>query len=208
MQKNPYKMIWVISILIIASLACSVLNNVNQFQQGVQSVATQIQGVASQAPGLIATARAIATENPGLIQTGQALITTQGPGLIETLQAFATENPSLAKTAIAMATQAAKGGNPDLAPSDIPILPQDRLEQYNGTPGMVAFFTNMKYSKVVSFYKTEMVKNSWKAVDQGTVETSISTVLNFSKDKRTASVTITFNAGDNMTGVLITIQTK
>jgi hypothetical protein len=208
MQKIPFKMIWVISILILASLACSMLTNVNQFQQDVQSVSTQIQGVATQAPGLIATARAIATENPGLIQTGQALITTQGPGLMKTLQAFATANPSLAQTAIAMVTQASKGGNPDSAPSDIPLLPQDRLEQYNGTPGMVVFFTNMKYSKVVSFYKTEMVKNSWVPVEKGTVEASSSTVLNFSKDKRTSSVLITYNPGDSMTGVVITIQTK
>ena len=208
MPKKSFQMIWVISLLILASLACSWVNNVNQVQQDVQSMATQIQGIATQAPGLIDTARAIATENPGLIQTGQALITTQGPGLMETIQAYATENPSLAETAIALVTQAAKGGNPILAPSDIPLPPQDRLEQFNGTPGMVAFFTNMKYSKIVSFYKTEMVKDLWKAVAQGSVETSNSTVLNFTKDKRTSSVTITYNPGDNMTGVLITIQTK
>ena len=208
MQKKPHRMIWVISLLILSSLACSWLDKINQVQQDVQSMATQIQGFATQAPGLIDTARAIVTENPGLIKTGQAIITEQGPGLVKTIRAFATENPSLAKTAIAMATKATQGGNSGSAVSDIPLPPQDRLEQYNSTPGMVVFYTNLKYSKVVSFYKTEMVNNSWNAVEQGTTKTTNSTTMKFNKDKRTCSVMITYNPDDNMTGVVITIQTK
>jgi hypothetical protein len=208
MKKKSFLMIWVISLLILASLACSWLDKINQVQQNVQSVATQFQGVTTQVPGLIDTARAIVTANPGLIKTGQALITEKGPGLVKTIRAFATENPSLAKTAIAMATQATQSGNSGSAVSDIPLPPQDRLEQYNSTPSMVVFFTNIKYSKVVNFYKTEMVNNSWKAVEQGTTKTTNSTTLKFSKDNRTSSVMITYNPDDNMTGVVITIQTK
>ena len=44
MHKKSFKMIWVISILILASLACSLLTNVNQFQQDVRTAATQIEG--------------------------------------------------------------------------------------------------------------------------------------------------------------------
>ncbi len=222
MQKKPYQMIWIISLLITASLACGLVNQVNQVKQEVQSAATQIQGIVTQAPGLIATGKAIATDNPGLLQTGQALLSQQGPGLIstvqalatqqpglmETLQSFATSNPGLANTAIAMASQIAQGGTPNSVPSDIPLPTPDRLEQLNSNASMVVFYTSIKYGVVVNFYKTGMVKNGWKAVAQGTMTTATTTVLNFSKDNRIASVVITFSPSDNKTGVVITIQTK
>lgn len=222
MYKKTYQILWIISLLIIASLACGLVNQVNQVKENVQSAATQIEGIVTQAPGLIATGKAIATENPGLVQTGQALITTSGPGLIETVQAFATDqpglmetiqalatdNPEIANTALALATKVSQGGTPSPIPTDIPLPQQDRLEQLNGTSNMVVYFTSIKYKNIVTFYKTEMVNNEWEAVADGTVETSKTTVLNFKKDNRTASVLITLNSGDNMTGVVITIQAK
>lgn len=222
MNNKAYRVFWVISILVTASLACGLLSQVNQVKNEVQSAATQIQGIVTQAPGLIATGQAIATENPGIIQTGQALlsqkgpglvetvqaIATQQPGLMETLQAFATNNPQLAQTAIAMATQVVQGGTSVSVPDGIPLPPLDRLEQLSSNAGMVAFFTSMKYGNVVNFYKTQMANNGWQAVEQGTTVTATSTVLNYSKDNRTASVMITYNSSDNMTGVLITVQTK
>jgi hypothetical protein len=222
MQKKPYQMMWVISLLMIASLACGFVNQVNQVKEQVQSAATQIEGIVTQAPGLIATGKAIATDNPGLIQTGQALLSTQGPGLVgtiqaiatqqpglmDTLQAFATDNPGLATTALAMASQIAQGSNPNGVPGDIPLPPPDRLEQLNSTAGMVVFYTDMKYGNVVKFYKTGMVTAGWTAVVQGTTSTANTTVLNYSKDNRIASVVITLSPSDNKTGVVITIQTK
>jgi hypothetical protein len=222
MQKKPYQIFWAISLLVSASLACGLVNQVNQVKQDVQSAATQIQGIVTQAPGLIATGKAIATDNPGLVQTGQALLNQNGPGLLatiqslatdqpglmETIQAFATDNPGLANTAIAMATRIVQGENPNSPPSDIPLPSQDRLEQLNGTPSMVAFYTSINFPLIVKFYKTEMVNNGWKAVTQGTVETSKTAVLIYTKDKRTATVTITISPADNKTGVVIVIQSK
>lgn len=222
MRKKPYQVMWAISLLMIASLACGLLNQVNQVKEQVQTAATQIEGIVTQAPGLIATGKAIATDNPGLIQTGQALLSTQGPGLVgtiqaiatqqpglmDTLQAFATNNPGLAQTALAMASQIAQGSSPDAVPGDIPLPAQDRLEQLNSTAGMVVFYTTIKYSNVVKFYKTGMITAGWKAVTQGNTETPSTTVLNYSKDNRTASIVITLSPSDNKTGVVITIQTK
>ncbi len=222
MQKKPYQIAWAISMLVVASLACGLINQVNEVKNQVQSAATQIQGIVTQAPGLIATGKAIATQNPGLIQTGQALLTTQGPGLIstvqavatqnpglmETLQSFATDNPSLAQTAAAFATQLARGNDPNAVPSDIPLPPADRLEQLNSTAGMVVFYTSMKYSNVVKFYKTGMVNDGWKADTANTTSTPNTTVLNYIKDNRSASIVITLGPNDNKTGVVITITTK
>jgi len=222
MQKKHYQIIWVISLLILGSLACGLVNDVNQVKQDVQSAATQIQGIVTQAPAIIATGQAIATDNPGLIQTGQALLSQEGPGLVatvqalatqqpglmETIQSFATDNPGLASTAIAMASQIANGGTPNSVPSDIPLPQQDKLEQLNSNPGMVVFYTSIKYRTVVNFYKTEMVNKGWSAVTQGTTQTTTTSILNFSKDNRTASVVITQSSNDNKTGVVITIQTK
>jgi hypothetical protein len=222
MQKKPYQMIWIISLLVVGSLACGLVNQINQVKDQVQSAATQIQGIVTQAPALIATGQAIATDNPGLIQTGQALFSQEGPGLIstvqalatqqpglmETLQSFATDNPGLANTAIAMASQIASGGTPNSVPSDIPLPSQDRLEQLNSNSGMVVFYTTIKYGNVVKFYKTEMVNKGWKAVAEGTTDTGKAAVLNFSKDNRTASVVVTLSPNDNKTGVVITIQTN
>ncbi len=222
MQNKPYRIAWAISLLMIASLACGLLNQVNQVKQQVQSAATQIEGIVTQAPGLIATGKAIATANPGILQTGQALLSQQGPGLVatiqaiatqqpgllDTLQAFATSNPGLANTAIAMASQIAQGSNPNAVPSDIPLPPQDRLEQLNSTAGMIAYYTSMKYVNVVKFYKTGMVNAGWQAVAQGTTSTPNTTVLNYTKDNRTASIVITLSPNDNNTGVVITIQSK
>jgi hypothetical protein len=222
MQKKPYHMILFISLLISGSLACGLLNQANQVKQQVQSAATQIEGIVTQAPGLIATGKAIATENPGLLQTGQALLNQQGPGLVATIQAlateqpglvdtltaFATDNPSLANTAIAMASQIAQGSNPNAVPGDIPLPTKGSIEQLNSTAGMIAYYTTMKYVNVVKLYKTGMVNYGWKAVQQGTTSTSSTTMLVYTKDNRTASIVITLSPNDNKTGVVITIQTK
>ncbi len=222
MQKKPYQVMWVISLLMIASLACGLLNQVNQVKEQVQSAATQIEGIVTQAPGLIATGKAIATDNPGLLQTGQALLSTQGPGLLgtiqavatqqpglmNTLEAFATNNPGLAQTALAMASQIAQGSSPDAVPGDIPLPGADRLEQLNSTAGMVVYYTTIKYSNLVNFYKKGMINAGWTAVVKGTTESPSTTVLNYTKDNRTATIVLTLSTTDNKTGVVITIQTK
>lgn len=237
MENRTFRYIWIISILIGASLACSTLNQVNYARQTAQAVVTEVKGIATQGAPLLqtaqafatvegsqflGTAQAFATQNPGLVDTAQAFVTEQGPGLIATAQAFitqegpgalataqafATQHPDLAATGWALATQAASGSEATQKPPDIPILPSDQISNLYTTRETVTYFTSQSFTQVVDFYKTEMKNNGWSRVAEGSVQTANVAVLNFTKLNRTASVVINNNPGSSQVTVIISIQT-
>jgi len=108
MQRQTFRLIWVICVLVAASLACSLVTGIGErvggAKQTAQGVATDIQAGRE----ILSTGRAVATQvlGSGLAKTAQAFVTEQGPGLMATAQTFATEQgPSLMATAQAFATE-------------------------------------------------------------------------------------------------------
>lgn len=203
MQKETYKYLWLVSILIIISISCSTFTKINTAKQTVQSIASQAQGFATEGSDLLKTAEA-----SGALQTAQAFTTQEIPGLLKTAEAFATSNPDLVKTGWAVATLVAQGATSNEPPSDIPILPQEQIDHFYGTREMVSYFTKTPFQKVVEFYKTEMLNNGWASISNGTSVNQSIAVLNYEKTSQTAQVVITLNPIENNTSVLITIQQK
>jgi hypothetical protein len=124
MGKDAFKLLWLVSILVTLSMACSLFSGigdqVNQARDTAGAVATQVgegrqllttaQALATEAgeSGIMQTAQAIATDvgESGLLETAQGFATDEGQNAVQTAQAFATQQgPALLATAQAFATQ-------------------------------------------------------------------------------------------------------
>jgi hypothetical protein len=223
MHRNMYRIAWIISLLVSATLGCGLFSAVGERISGakatVGAVATDVQtgrdvlGTARAivtdvgGSGLLETAQALATGvgDSGFLSTAQAFATEQGPELMATLQAFATDQgPGLMETAQAMGTAAA----PLLgeAPEDIPIV-QGELENLVSTRLLVTYGTALDSKLVVDFYNNEMAANGWTKINEEALGDAI-TLLTFEKPGRLASVTVTSNLGTSKTMVVIAIQPK
>ena len=223
MPGKTYRLAWMITLLVAATLGCGLFSSVGERISGVKatvgSVATDVQtgrdilGTARAivtdvgGSGLLETAQALATGvgDSGFLSTAQAFATEQGPELRATLQAFATQQgPGLLETAQAMGTAAA----PLLgkAPADIPLLP-GQLEDLVSTSLLVTYGTATDSKQVIDFYNKEMVSSGWTKVNEETLGEAI-TLLTFEKQGRAASVTVTNNNVTGKTMVVIAIQPK
>ncbi len=219
MKKSYFRLAWVFSILALAGLSCNVLTQVSQTSGTAQAVITQVQGVIGEGKSLaetaqafatengsklIGTAQAYATQNPWIMETARAFVTQQGPALISSAQALATERPDILATVKAAATQLSQG-TPGAAPADIPILPQNQVENFYSDQNTISYFTNTNYQDAVNFYKNEMLANGWTPVAEGTAESNGLAVLNYSRLNRTARVIISYNSATNRTSVMVTV---
>jgi hypothetical protein len=221
MSRKTYRLAWIITVLVSATLGCGLFSSIGERFTGVKatvgSVATEVQTGRE----ILGTAKAVITNvgGSGLLETAQALATNmgdssflstafateQGPELQATLHAFATEQgPGLLETVQAMGTAAA----PLLgqAPADIPIV-QGELENLISTSLLVTYGTSIDSKLVVDFYNNGMVANGWTKVNEEALGDAI-TLLTFKKLGRLASVTVTGNAVTGKTMVVIAIEPK
>jgi hypothetical protein len=164
----------------------------------LQAAATQFDE-----SGAVLTAQAFATqEGSQLLATAQAFATQQGPGLEQTLQALATGGPGLVETIQAAATQI-----PDPvgeAPPDIPMMEGERTNLIT-TAGFITYSTTAAFGDVVSFYKTQMPAQGWTLDSSKTVEMEDSVILSYTKDSRSATVSLTPSLFGSGTLVVITL---
>lgn len=199
-----------------ATEGSKLVGTVQSFATENPSIANTAKAVLTQVPDLLKTGQTIATENPGIVQTAQSII-TQAPDLIETAKAYATENPQLVGTAEAFATEnpgvvetakaiATQGLNLGSKPEDIPLLPEDQMNNVFSTQNMVSYSTETSYAEVVDFYKREMLTNGWTAESKGNIEMDSMVVLNYQKDNSKAIVTISINPADKNTLVLVVVR--
>jgi hypothetical protein len=193
-----YRWIWFSLILTGVGLACS-LSEVGAQVQGARETA---QNAIREGQSLIGTAQALATQAGPLMETAKAFATQAGP-LMQTAVAFATEQgPELLQTAQAAATQFNLGE----APSDIPLLNPNDMQDLLTSSSIVSYSTGQAYSAVVDFYQQAMPANGWSAVEGGRIETDLAATLPYEKADRTATVAI--SQKDGRTFVWITLQTK
>jgi len=223
MPRKSYRIAWLITLTVSATLGCGLVTGVGEQISGVKgtvgAVATDVQtgrdvigtarAIATSVggSGLIETAQALATGvgDSGFLSTAQAFATEQGPELMATLQAFATDQgPGLMETAQAMGTAAA----PLLgeAPADIPIV-QGELENLISTRLLVTYGTALDAGLVVDFYNNEMIANGWTKVNEEALGDAI-TLLTFEKPGRLATITVTGNTLTSKSMVVIAIQPR
>ena len=202
---NHTKSFYLIALLLVAStLACGISGigkQASSVQGTAQALKTEVGGIVTAGGALLNTAQAIYTQNPGVLETVQAF-TTQGAPLISTIQAVATDNPGLAQTAQAFIQQEIPTGE---APTDIPILNPDQVNDYFGSSQYIFYTTPMEYTRLLEFYKTEMPNNGWQYLESTSNEYANAAQLNYYKDNRIATINLSINPLNNTSLVVISI---
>ncbi|MBI3362635.1 MAG: hypothetical protein HY023_16155 [Chloroflexi bacterium] len=124
---------------------------------------------------------------PGLTELGTAL-----PGVLE--------GTPIPLPELMTAIPALPGGTAE-APPDIPVV--DQKENLVGSQFLVSYQTSMAFDDVVKFYKDQMPAQGWQAGEAPQAVKGFA-VLNYVKDKRTATVTV--SGAEGKTAVIIAIQ--
>ena len=206
MRNYKYRLAWIALAIFVGAIACNFVTGLSQdldvAKNTAQAAVTQLQELATEAGSL-----ATAVEESGALKTAQALATEEGGKVIGTFEAMATqaqENGFL-ETAQAFATEGLSMGS---APPDIPVVDDKEIKGFFGSNGVVSYLTSMDFESVLVFYKDEMPKNDWGAIQDGTVESEGAAVLKFEKEDRTASVTLSVNPLDQSTLVMILVNQK
>ena len=202
---NHTKSFYLIALLLVTStLACGISGigkQASSVQGTAQALKTEVGGIVTAGGALLNTAQAIYTQNPGVLETVRAF-TTQGAPLISTIQAVATDNPGLAQTAQAFIQQEIPTGE---APTDIPILNPDQVNDYFGSSQYIFYTTPMEYTRLLEFYKTEMPNNGWQYLESTSNEYANAAQLNYYKDNRIATINLSINPLNNTSMVVISI---
>ncbi len=217
MHYRTYRFAWILSLLVIAGLACNLFSKIGQTAKDAQSLVTDVgkgkqlistvQPFITQIEGLklLETFQSFTNnEVPGALETMQAVATVQGSGMIETLQAFASEQaPAMKETGQAMATQLSPGE----VPADIPVVEGDKGEFYSSQE-VVSYETGLDFQTVIDFYKQEMPAKGWSFSEQDSTEMENLATLLYEKPDRKATINLTVNPLNQNIIVLITISNQ
>lgn len=173
MKRKTFRVGWLVAVLMLTALACT-CGPLSQVTQGISTA----QAVASQAQGL---ATDIATS-----------------GVLETVQALSSEvaTSGAVETALAVATDASLGQGP----ADIPVYPEKT--NLFALAELVTYTANGTFDQVVEFHKTEMPNNGWVQSSDPISSTGV-IILTYTKENRTATVTITDSDGSIVVAVAI-----
>ncbi len=222
MKKTSAILFFLIALLIM--LGCSLFTGISErisvTKATVDDVATKVEqgrnligtaeGVATQVreSGVLGTVQSLATEvdESGMLATIQAITTEQGPVIRGTIQAIATQEvPALIATAQAIATEFSEGQG--TIPSDIPVI-DSSLENLVANSRIISYQTAVPFINVVDFYRIEMPLNEWGEQENDSFLAQNTAVLAFTKNVKSATVTLSTNPLNNHTIVLITIHNK
>ncbi len=193
-----------ILVLMAASLACSfsgIPRSATTAKQTANALETDVGGVVAAGGSIITTAEAIGAQHPGLVETVKA-VATQGAPLLSTIEAVATYNPGLVQTAQAIIQNEIPTGE---APSDIPIMNRDQLQDFLGSSQYIFYTTPNQYADVLQFYQMEMPNNGWQLNQTKSHNYSNAAQLIYEKDNRTATINLSLNPLNNTTVIVINI---
>ncbi|HLF28338.1 MAG TPA: hypothetical protein VJG32_18555 [Anaerolineae bacterium] len=90
------------------------------------------------------------------------------------------------------------------APEDIPLMPDATDTSAFGET--TTYTSASTFEDVVAFYNEQMPANGWTAEESGGFSMEDFASLSFTKEGRTASITITFDTSSNESTVLITVS--
>lgn len=209
---------FLLAVLVLAIvISCSILpelgGNSTEVLKTMQAYASHVNGLGLDATAatymtqegskLLSTVQAVVTEHRDeWIATAGAFTTEQGSKLIATAEAYSTQE-DIKATIAALVTQA-RGLLAGTVPDDIPIMGA-QTENLTQSSGMVSFTTSTDLPTVLEYYKNQMPANGWEKVEQGSLESEYSAVLNYIKGDRAASVTINRNpSGGTIVAIILT----
>jgi hypothetical protein len=89
------------------------------------------------------------------------------------------------------------------APADIPVM--DDAANQSAYGALTMYTSATAFDAVVEFYQKEMAAKGWAAQEGGMSADGV-TMLTFTKDKRTASITIIADKDKNVTSVMISVE--
>ncbi len=175
-RSNIYKIVWVVSILAVVSLACALTGAIDDLREGQKAIET-VQGIATQ------------IDESGIGETAQAMVTQiDESGIKQTVQGAITE--------IAVA--------PGEIPDDIPIM-EGNQALVSAADVISYMMPDKEFQEVVDYYKNEMPAKGWVKLDSGSESDNLTT-LEYEKDGRKVSIVITKVPVLNQVTVLISIQ--
>lgn len=207
-MKNKYRYTWfgLLILVFTISTACGLIGNITDVAEQAGGARGTLQALVTQAGDLTTQAVGFATQasESGLVETAQAMVTQINPDeIMSTLEAVGTQFPEAAgdlqETAMAIPDQINTGETPE----DIPLLAPDE-EFFFSNASFVSYHANVKFDTALSFYEQEMVLNGWEA-GEGTIQAGSTAILPYTKENRTATVTLTNNPAAENTLVVITI---
>jgi hypothetical protein len=204
MNKNRYKILLLLTMLVGISLACESLSAIQQDYNETRGTA---EAVATQAGKIITQAKGIATEigESAAMETARVITTEQGSALIATSQAYATTaaDEGYLQTAEALVTQgsgellptiqaaATQYLFPGTPPDDVPVITSGEVTDLFANQTTVSYYVDTGVPEVVNFYQSEMPKLDWTDVSDDGLIKEQAAILEFSKPDRGATITIT-----------------
>lgn len=208
MKIQSYRFGWIIflvgSLLVISACglvdrAVEVANQAEKAAGTVQAAATSVQGVVTQVEGIATQAG-----ESGLLKTASAFATqAEESGLKGTLEVLATQVPdaagNLQETVMAVVTEGAYGEPPE----DIPAAPGEHSLIVE-SKDILSYHTTLSFEEVVTFYKDEMPVFGWTFENEW-LQAENTSVSQYTKETRKATVTISVNPVDNKTVVFVAI---
>jgi len=196
MRPKPFSIVIAAALLVLASLACNTITGggLNNAQATANAILTA--GVPS---GFEATADAVKATADALLNNSGSDTATPKPTEAGGASSDATETPAGEATDIT-----GLGGE---APDDVPIIDGNNSDLV-ASPEFVSYQTDADYKTAVTFYKDGMSNNGWTLDANASFETDAAAILDFTKDNRKATVTITPDATTKTTIILITISTN
>ena len=197
MSKKTLPFFVPLAVLLLASLACNAISGggtTSGFQATANAAFTQAAAGAATAGAVgsssEATANAAATQ---LVATANAATGGAGGG-----QATAT-------TAAGQPTAASSGGGGGAVsggPADIPVVDAQNTVQV-ANDKVLNYYTSADLATVVKFYKDAMPKSGWTLNTAISVETATASVLTYTKDSRSAVITIGTANGQTVVAIVI-----
>ena len=183
-NKHRIKFLLIVSLLLIAGMACSVFSGLKD----AAGVAETAGAAITEAGSGLETVQAMVTQS-GIAETAQALV-TQG-GIQETVQALATDLPLPTLTGE--------------KPADIPVMDGDLTAEIMSEK-FISYVIDAVFQDVIDFYEREMPANGWTKDEANSSTNQGFTTLAFTKDSRKATVIITEVPFLNQTSVSINIE--
>jgi hypothetical protein len=89
------------------------------------------------------------------------------------------------------------------APTDIPVISREQTYNYFGSNQYILYISPTQYSRVLEFYKTEMLNNDWRFLQNESYEYDHAAQLNYFNDARTTNINLSYNPLNNTTTVVI-----
>jgi hypothetical protein len=217
MSKKSLPIVFPIVVLLIASLACNRLTGgaASGPQATVDAAFTQAAASAAtagvQGSSVEATANAAASQAVGAGDSGLATANAAATEAIATTNAATGGNTSdstatpAADQPTAAATTAGGGSTANGGPDDIPLVDANNTVLV-ASAQLVSYQTSADAATTIKFYKDTMPTKGWTVDANLTVETPTATILAFTKDSRSAQVSITGDPTSQKTIVVIMVS--